>query len=351
MRLDDLILKSTEASISLDEIHLSAHNKEQLQQMLDEFNYFEALKQYDLPVANKVLLHGHTGCGKTATAKAIAKELNKEIIILNLGSFVSSKLGETARNITNIFKKASREKAVLFLDEFDYIGKVRDYDSKDSGEMKRIVNTIIQLIDYLPNDTLLIAATNYVEIIDTALLRRFQLRLQYDLPSKEALDAYYDDILKKYPKHYQNFTRVYDISYAEAKDIVTHSIKKEIIATEKNKALKKKHYLFSYGTLQLEKVQQETYNRILSGTEDSLANYTLESLEITNTEVLAKSDQKLHPIAVKTLNPNDRIDGFIFEITEQELVDTDAYEVEDYKRVLETFTSGRKAWIYVAKDS
>ena len=350
MRLDDLILKSTETAISLDEIHLSAHNKEQLQQMLDEFNYFEALKQYDLPVANKVLLHGHTGCGKTATAKAIAENLNKEIIILNLGSFVSSKLGETARNITNIFKKASREKAVLFLDEFDYIGKVRDYDSKDSGEMKRIVNTIIQLIDYLPNDTLLIAATNYVEIIDTALLRRFQLRLQYDLPSKEALAIYYNDILKKYPKHYQKFTRVYDISYAEAKDMVTHSIKKQIISTEKNKALEKKHYLFSYGTLQLEKVQQETYNRILSGSKDSLTNYTLKSLEITNTEVLAKSEQQFHPIAVKTLSSDDSIEGVIFELTEQELLDTDTYEVEEYKRVLETFNSGKEAWVYVAKN-
>ncbi|WP_367180692.1 AAA family ATPase [uncultured Kordia sp.] len=351
MRLDDLILKSTETSISLDEIHLSTHNKEQVQQMLDEFNHFEALMQYDLPIANKVLLHGHTGCGKTATAKAIAQELHKEIIILNLGSFVSSKLGETARNITNIFKKVARQKAVLFLDEFDYIGKVRDYDSKDSGEMKRIVNTIIQLIDYIPNDTLLIAATNYVEIIDTALLRRFQVRLQYNLPTKEALDRYYDDILKKYPKQYQKLTRVYDISYAEAKDIVTHSIKKQIITAEKNKASEKKHYLFSYGTLQLEKVQQETYNRILSGSKDSLTNYKLESLEITNTEVLAKSEQKFHPIAVKTLNSEDHIEGVIFEITEQELLDTDTYEVEEYKRVLETFNSGKEAWVYVAKNT
>lgn len=351
MRLHDLILKSTEISISLDDLHLNTHNKEQLQQLLDEFNYFEALKQYDLPIANKVLLHGHTGCGKTATAKAIAKELNKEIIILNLGNFVSSKLGETAKNITDIFKKASREKAVLFLDEFDYIGKIRDYDSKDSGEMKRIVNTTIQLIDYLSNETLLIAATNYVEIIDTALLRRFQLRLQYDLPNNEDLDHYYDDLLSKYPKKYQKLTRVYNISYAEAKDIVTLFVKKQIIDIEKSKVLEKKHYLFSYGTLQLEKVQQETYNRILSGSKDSLPNYKLASLEITDTEVLTKSEQKFHPIAVKTLNSNDHIEGVIFEITEQELLATDTYEVDDYERVLETFVSGKEAWVYVAKNN
>nr|WP_298520594.1 gamma-glutamylcyclotransferase family protein [uncultured Kordia sp.] len=123
------------------------------------------------------------------------------------------------------------------------------------------------------------------------------------------------------------------------------------MTAEKNKASEKKHYLFSYGTLQLEKVQQETYNRILSGSKDSLTNYKLESLEITNTEVLAKSEQKFHPIAVKTLNSEDHIEGVIFEITEQELLDTDTYEVEEYKRVLETFNSGKEAWVYVAKNT
>lgn len=349
MGLYDLILTSEETAISLEELHLSLDNRAQLYQILDEFNYLYALKEYDLPVSNKILLHGHTGCGKTATAKAIAKALNKEIIILNLGSFVSSKLGETSRNISSIFKKASREKAVLFLDEFDYIGKVRDYDSKDSGEMKRIVNTIIQLIDHLANDTLLIAATNYLEIIDTALLRRFQFKLQYELPNKEALDTYYTDLLSKYPEKYRTLTKMYDISYAEAKDIVLKSVKKQIIADEKSKYSKDVHLLFSYGTLQLTHVQQETYGRLLQGSKDSLKNYTLDTLEITNTDVLAKSQQQFHPIACKTNNERDTIEGVIFELTEEELIETDKYEVSDYKRVLETFASGKEAWIYVAK--
>nr|WP_298422952.1 gamma-glutamylcyclotransferase family protein [uncultured Kordia sp.] len=109
--------------------------------------------------------------------------------------------------------------------------------------------------------------------------------------------------------------------------------------------------MFSYGTLQLKNVQQETYGRVLTGSKDSLKNYTLDSLKITDTEVLTKSKQEFHPIAIKTNNNDDFIEGVIFEITEQELLDTDTYEVDDYERVLETFASGKKAWVYVAKNN
>ncbi|HUH45678.1 MAG TPA: ATP-binding protein [Arenibacter sp.] len=219
----------------MDEIHFSATNRDILDQLLNEFKHFRALKEYELPIDNKILLHGHTGCGKTATAKAIAKKLDKKIIILNLGGIVSSKLGETAKNVTQIFHKASREKAVLFMDEFDFLGKLRDYDDKDSGEMKRLVNTIIQLIDYLPNDTLLIAATNHVDIIDKAILRRFQLQLKFDLPTHDELDNYYTELLGKYPAIYWDIKRQYDISYAEAQDIVHRAVKKQIIENEELK--------------------------------------------------------------------------------------------------------------------
>lgn len=106
--------------------------------------------------------------------------------------------------------------------------------------------------------------------------------------------------------------------------------------------------LFSYGTLQLEKVQIETYGRKLKGKVDVLENYTVAQLEITDKNVLAKSNKKYHPIAVKSENKNDKIDGVIYEITTNELLETDKYEVEDYKRVLEIFKSGHKAWVYIA---
>lgn len=235
MAISDFILNSSDTTIGLNEIHLSEGNKDALNQLLKEFKHLEVLNQYKLPVDNKIFLFGHTGCGKTTTAKAIARALNKKIIILNLGNIVSSRLGETAKNITDVFKKANREKAVLFLDEFDSIGKLRDHEDKDSSEMKRLVNTVIQLIDELPNETLLIAATNHSKVIDTALLRRFQLKLRFELPDNEKLDGYYDSLLKQFPEEFRNVERVYDISYAEAKDISFRAVKNAIITSEEAK--------------------------------------------------------------------------------------------------------------------
>lgn len=235
MALSDFILNSSEATIGLDEIHLSEANKNALNQLLKEFKHLAILKQYSLPVDNKIFLFGHTGCGKTTTAKAIATALDKKIIILNLGNIVSSRLGETAKNITEVFNKASRENAVLFLDEFDSIGKLRDHDDKDSAEMKRLVNSVIQLIDELPNDALLIAATNHPSVIDTALLRRFQLKLKFELPNQEQLDEYYNSLLEQFPEEFQNVERVYNISYAEAKDITFRAVKNAIIESEETK--------------------------------------------------------------------------------------------------------------------
>ena len=107
------------------------------------------------------------------------------------------------------------------------------------------------------------------------------------------------------------------------------------------------HNLFSYGTLQLEKVQLESFGRKLQGTEDVLIGFKLEKLRITDKAVLAVSEKEFHPIAILTNNTNDTISGTLYEITSEELAQADRYEVDDYKRVEATFQSGKKGWIYV----
>lgn len=330
-------------TLTINELHLSQENRLKINQLIEEFRYLEALKKYNISFDNKVLLYGKTGCGKTATAKAIGKALHKEVIILNLGGFVSSRLGETGKNITEVFRKVSYSNAILFIDEFDFIGKIRDYDNKDSGEMKRLVNTLIQQIDNLSNTSLLICATNHIEIIDTALLRRFQMKLKYELPKSKELDDYYDSVLGSFPKNINQIKRIYDVSYAEAKDISYKQVKSNIIQLEKQK----KQLLFSYGILQQNELQIEIYERKLSGMEDVLEGYKLEDIQIKDKTVTQKNNKEHYPIAIKTNNKEHCIKGKIFQITTDELFKTDVYEVEGYKRVLETFKSGKEAWVYV----
>ncbi|RED22591.1 ATPase family protein associated with various cellular activities (AAA) [Flavobacterium cutihirudinis] len=229
MNLYELVVADTE-KIMLNDLLFSEENKAALTQIIKEHKYFEELKKYNLKVDNKILLHGHSGCGKTSTAKAIATALNKKIVIVNLSTLINAKIGETSKNVKAIFDKAILENAVLFLDEFDQIGKSRDSEDKDVAEMKRLVNTIIQLIDYFPADSLLICATNYYNSIDTALLRRFQIRLKFEMPDAKQLEGYYQKILSDFPDHLQDIPYKYNISYAEAKDYVHTTMKRQIIS-------------------------------------------------------------------------------------------------------------------------
>ena len=228
MELHNLLINDKEI-VSLDDVFLNQYNQKSIQQLIKEHKYVDELTKYGLPVNNKVLLQGNSGCGKTTTAKAIANAIGKSILILNLSNVVCSRIGETSQNLKQVFDKAGRDNSVLFLDEFDQIGKARGNDEKDVGEMRRLVNTIIQLIDYFPKNALLICATNHPEIIDIALMRRFQLRINFEMPSKEILDAYYDKLLASFPTEMQNIERKYDISFAEAKDYSFTIVKAALI--------------------------------------------------------------------------------------------------------------------------
>lgn len=223
------------SNVNLEEVVFNEAVSAQISQFLKEYQFRDVLEKYDLPVVNKMLLYGKTGCGKTMTAKAIAKKLDKKIIIVNLANIVSSKLGETAKNIEGLFKEVNYESAVLFFDEFDSLGQIRDYDNKDNSEMKRVVNAILQLIDHFPKKSILIAATNQIQMIDEALVRRFELKLEFTLPSKAVLDSYYDSLLAKYPSKFIQLERLYDVSFAEAKNHVFKEVKNNIIQAEINK--------------------------------------------------------------------------------------------------------------------
>lgn len=194
--VDDLILDQVTSDYRLTDLISNAQVKESLNHFILEHRKKSLLQALDLPVAHKILFYGPSGCGKTLASYVIAGELEKILLVVNLGAIVSSKLGETSKNLAKIFKKAAAGDCILFLDEFDSLGKVRDY-SQDHGEMKRVVNTILQLFDYLPQSTIVIAATNQVGMLDDALVRRFDTQVGYEIPGEEEIEELIQLTLKR----------------------------------------------------------------------------------------------------------------------------------------------------------
>lgn len=194
--LQDLILEKVTSDYTLENIVADDAVMQELKHFIEEHENINLLQQFKLPVSNKLLLHGPSGCGKTLASYVIAGELKKMMVVVNLGAIVSSKLGETSKNLSKLFRKASLEDCIIFLDEFDSIGKIRDY-SQDHGEMKRVVNTILQLFDYLPQGSIVIAATNQKEMLDNALIRRFDNVIGFSLPNKSQIKNLVDLTLDK----------------------------------------------------------------------------------------------------------------------------------------------------------
>lgn len=229
--ISELILEKITSDYTLENIVAESIVKDELKFFIEEHQKIEVLRRFDLPVANKVLMHGPSGCGKTLASYVLAGELDKMMVVINLGAIVSSKLGETSKNLSKIFKKASIEDCIIFLDEFDSLGKVRDY-SQDHGEMKRVVNTILQLFDYLPQSSIVIAATNQKEMLDDALLRRFDNIIEFSLPNEKEIQELVSLTLKNGQFTFDNKTKANRI-IKNSKGLSYYSIQKTLITAIK----------------------------------------------------------------------------------------------------------------------
>lgn len=185
---NELILEKLTSDYTFENLIVDAPIRKELDLFVREHQSVDLLRRFNLPISNKVLLHGPSGCGKTLASYVLAGELQKMMVVVNLGAVVSSKLGETSKNLAKIFRKATAEDCIIFIDEFDSLGKIRDYN-QDHGEMKRVVNTILQLFDYLPQSSIVIAATNQKDMLDDALLRRFDLSIQFGTPDEKQIKA------------------------------------------------------------------------------------------------------------------------------------------------------------------
>lgn len=170
----------------LDDLVLSDVVRKGVDRLISEFREWEVLEANGLAPTKRLLLCGPPGCGKTATAEAIATELGLPLLYVRFDSVVSSLLGETAANLRKVFDYAARGQWVMFFDEFDAIGRSRD-DATEHGEIKRVVNSYLQIMDNFRGRSLVIAATNFAAVLDRALWRRFDEVLRLERPSPDHL--------------------------------------------------------------------------------------------------------------------------------------------------------------------
>ena len=135
-----------------------------------------------VPRRNQVIFWGPPGCGKTSAAEALAAELGVPLVVVRLDAIVSSYLGQTAGNLRRIFDYADSGRWVVLFDEFDALGRERS-DPSEHGEIKRVVNSFLQLLDSYTGPGLLVAATNHEETLDRGLWRRFDEVVEFPLPT------------------------------------------------------------------------------------------------------------------------------------------------------------------------
>lgn len=144
------------------------------------------LEAQGIDISKTMILYGHPGCGKTSIAHYISNLTGLPLVLARLDSLVSSLLGSTAKNIRKIFDYVQDFPCILFLDEFDAIAKARD-DQKEIGELKRVINSLLQNMDSMPKHCVLIAATNHPELLDRAVWRRFLQKIEVGMPKREEL--------------------------------------------------------------------------------------------------------------------------------------------------------------------
>jgi SpoVK/Ycf46/Vps4 family AAA+-type ATPase len=153
--------------------------------LLDEWKHFEQLARLGARPHMRCLIYGPPGVGKTKLARFLARQLNLPCVEVRLDGLMSSFLGTTARNIGALFDFANRYRCVLFLDEFDAVAKARD-DMQEIGEIKRVVNTLLQSLDARNGSGFTIAATNHEHLLDAAVWRRFDARIELPKPQEAA---------------------------------------------------------------------------------------------------------------------------------------------------------------------
>lgn len=226
----------------LGDMVLSESCRMAIDQLIEEQQRSSLLRAHGLNPRHRILLVGPPGNGKTSLAEAIAESLTVPFFVVRYEAMIGSYLGETASRLKRIFDYVRTTPCVLFFDEFDAVGKERG-DIHETGEIKRVVTSLLMHVDELPSYAVVIAATNHSELLDRAVWRRFQLRLGLPAPSEKELTEYFDRFLATFDQRPDvtaaSITKhLGAISYAEAEEF-TLDVRRRDVMTMKERLLKK----------------------------------------------------------------------------------------------------------------
>lgn len=218
---------------------LSPDNNRVIQALIEEFRAGDMLRRHGLELRSKLLFCGPPGCGKTLTTEVFANELGLDLFVVRLDAVISSFLGETAANLRSVIEAAERRPCVLFFDEFDALARTRS-DRNDNGEIRRVVNSLLMLIENFSGRGFLVAATNLESSLDPALWRRFDDVMMFERPT----EARIKQMLKLKTRNFRASFRIegrakelVGSSYAEIDRICTNAIKSAILAKRKKIAV------------------------------------------------------------------------------------------------------------------
>ena len=227
------LIEVSEPNIKLADMVLSSPVRKALDRVVSEQKKFDQLRKFDLSPRRKLLLEGPPGCGKTMTAYALAGELGLSVFVIRLDGLISKFMGETIAKLRLIFDAMENYRAIYLFDEFDSIGSDRNQPN-DVGEIRRVLNSFLVNIENDRSNSIIIAATNVPDTLDTALFRRFDDIIKYPLPGKEELQVLMESHLSGFQlcemNGYSELARMAEgLSFADMVRAIEEAIKEMII--------------------------------------------------------------------------------------------------------------------------
>lgn len=208
--------------------------------LIEEQHRADLLRSYGLEPRNRILLVGSPGNGKTSLAEALATNLMYPFFVIRYENLIGSYLGETASRLKKVFEYVTTRNCVLFFDEFDTIGKERG-DTKETGEIKRVVSSLLLQMDRLPSYVVVITASNHPELLDRAVWRRFQIRLDLEAPDKKQIKCFIELFIKKtgIKLNYsiENLSeRLSNYSFSEVEEFCTDVLRQAVLTHQQDNA-------------------------------------------------------------------------------------------------------------------